>query len=122
MGKPVVPWELMSKEPEKVAAFYEKIFDWKIQHYPEMNYRIVDTGDEGGINGGILKPQREGPWPSNMFFYIEDGPAGPLRPSELLPIQGPSILLLAEERTAERGAIKERLAFYADKVDSIAAS
>ena len=30
MGQPVVHWELMSKEPEKVAAFYERIFDWKI--------------------------------------------------------------------------------------------
>jgi len=70
MGRPVVHWELMSKDPAKVAAFYEKIFDWKIQHRPEMNYRIVETGDEGGINGGIVKPEREGPWPGNMLFYI----------------------------------------------------
>jgi predicted enzyme related to lactoylglutathione lyase len=69
MGSPVVHWELMSKEPAKVAEFYEKIFDWKIQHMPEMNYRVVDTG-QGGINGGILKPEREGPWPGNMTLYI----------------------------------------------------
>ena len=25
MGRPVVHWELMSKDPEKVSAFYEKI-------------------------------------------------------------------------------------------------
>ena len=36
MGKPVVHWELMSKDPAKVSAFYEKIFDWKIQHIPQM--------------------------------------------------------------------------------------
>jgi predicted enzyme related to lactoylglutathione lyase len=60
----------MSKDPAKVAAFYEKIFDWKITHMPEMNYRIVETGGEGGINGGIAKPQREGSWPGNMLFYI----------------------------------------------------
>jgi len=65
-----VHWELMSKEPEKVAAFYEKIFDWKIDYRPEFNYRIVDTGGEGGIKGGIVKPDREGPWPGNMLFYI----------------------------------------------------
>jgi len=58
MGKPVVHWELMSKEPAKVSEFYEKVFDWKIQHIPEMNYRIVDTGGQGGINGGIVQPQR----------------------------------------------------------------
>ena len=71
MGKPVVHWELMSKEPAKVSEFYEKVFDWKIQHIPEMNYRIVDTGGQGGINGGIVQPQREGPWPGNMTLYVD---------------------------------------------------
>jgi predicted enzyme related to lactoylglutathione lyase len=70
MGSPVVHWELMSNDPARVSAFYEKIFDWKITHMPEMNYRMVETGGEGGINGGILKPEREGPWPGNMLFYI----------------------------------------------------
>ena len=80
MGQPVVHWELMSKEPAKVAAFYEKIFDWKITHRPELNYRIVETGAKGGmsgINGGIVEPDREGPWPGNMLFYVlvDDLPA-----------------------------------------------
>jgi predicted enzyme related to lactoylglutathione lyase len=71
MGNPVVHWELMSKDPAGVSDFYAKVFDWKIQHMPEMNYRIVDTGGEGGINGGILKPERAGPWPGNMTLYID---------------------------------------------------
>lgn len=70
MGNPVVHWELMSKDPAGIASFYEKLFGWKIQHVPELNYRMVDTGGEGGINGGILKPDRDGPWPGNMVFYI----------------------------------------------------
>jgi len=73
MGQPVVHWELMSKEPEKVAAFYAKIFGWNITHHPEINYRIVETGAKGpmaGINGGIVQPDREGPWPGNMLFYV----------------------------------------------------
>jgi predicted enzyme related to lactoylglutathione lyase len=73
MGNPVVHWELMSKEPAKVAEFYARIFGWQVDHRPELNYRIVDTGAEGGmrgINGGIVKPDREGPWPGNMLFYI----------------------------------------------------
>jgi len=70
MGNPVVHWELMSKDPAQVSAFYEKVFDWKIKHIPEMNYRIVETG-QGGVNGGIFKPEREGPWPGNMTLYID---------------------------------------------------
>lgn len=70
MGSPVVHWELMSKDPAKLSAFYANVFDWKIQHMPEMNYRMVEPGGEGGIGGGIVKPEREGPWPGNMTLYI----------------------------------------------------
>lgn len=70
MGKPVVHWELWSKDPEKLSTFYSDVFDWEIEHIPEMNYRMVSTGGEGGINGGIMTPQ-EGPWPGNMAFYID---------------------------------------------------
>jgi predicted enzyme related to lactoylglutathione lyase len=70
MGNPVVHWELMSKDPAKVAGFYEKLFGWKINHMPELNYRVVDTESKGGINGGIFKPDRPEPWPGNMTMYI----------------------------------------------------
>jgi uncharacterized protein len=73
MGNPVVHWELMSKDPAGVSEFYAKIFGWKVIHHPAINYRIVQTGANAampGINGGILRPDREGPWPGNMLFYI----------------------------------------------------
>ena len=35
-----------------------------------MDYRLVETGGEGGINGGIMTPQK-GPWPAKMAFYID---------------------------------------------------
>lgn len=70
MGSPVVHWEMMSKDPEKVSAFYADIFGWKIQHMPEMNYRIVETGGEGGINGGIMKPELGQPGTGNTTLYI----------------------------------------------------
>jgi uncharacterized protein len=71
MGRPVIHWELLSKDPAKVSEFYEKVFDWKIKHIPEMNYRFVETGSQGGINGGIMQPKHDGPWPGNMTFYID---------------------------------------------------
>jgi predicted enzyme related to lactoylglutathione lyase len=73
MGNPVVHWELMSKDPAGVSEFYAKLFGWKVTHHPQINYRVVETGAKGampGINGGIVKPDREGPWPGNMLFYI----------------------------------------------------
>jgi len=70
MGRPVVHWELWSKNPDKVSSFYKKVFDWSIRAIPEMKYTLVETGGEGGINGGIMTPQ-EGEWPGNMAFYID---------------------------------------------------
>ena len=74
MGNPVVHFELMSKNPEKVSDFYAKTFGWKVKYMPEINYRIVDTDAKAsgmpGINGGIVKPDKPQPWPGNMLFYI----------------------------------------------------
>ncbi len=74
MGRPVVHWEFMSKDPAMVSDFYAKLFGWKIQRMGgPVDYRLVETGAKGemrGINGGILKPDREGPWPGNMLFYV----------------------------------------------------
>lgn len=69
MGNPVVHWELWSKSPEAVSKFYADVFNWQVQHIPEIDYRMVQTG-EGGIGGGIMQPQ-EGPWPGNMALYID---------------------------------------------------
>src|SRR5580765_5739945 len=74
MGNPVVHFELMSKNPEKVSDFYAKNFGWKVKHMPEINYRLVDTDAKAsgmpGINGGIVKPDKPEPWPGNMLCYI----------------------------------------------------
>lgn len=71
MGQPVVHWELWSQNPAAVAKFYQDIFAWKIEDYPQMNYRIVRTEGGGtGIDGGIMQPPYEGPWPGNMTCYI----------------------------------------------------
>jgi uncharacterized protein len=95
MGRPVVFWELLSKEPEKVSMFYEKIFGWKVQHVPELNYRLVETGGQGGINGGILKPERPEPWPGNMTVYIEVDDLAPFR--EQIRAAGGRILIEEQE-------------------------
>lgn len=45
---------------------------------PAMDYRFVRTGGEGGIDGGIMKPD-EGPWPGNMALYIAVDDLGAFR-------------------------------------------
>jgi predicted enzyme related to lactoylglutathione lyase len=70
MGKPVLHWEFWSKSPKEITAWYSKVFDWKAEERPDLNYTIVDTGSKEGINGGITKPDKPQPWPGNMCFYV----------------------------------------------------
>jgi len=54
----VVHFEIAANDPEKAAAFYQKVFGWKIVKWEgPQEYWLVETGDEQepGINGGLLR-------------------------------------------------------------------
>jgi predicted enzyme related to lactoylglutathione lyase len=53
MGRPVVHFEILGNDGARLQAFYSELFDWRIDSNNPMNYGIVDTRGEGGINGGI---------------------------------------------------------------------
>jgi len=53
MGNPVVHFEIMGGDGEKLKGFYADLFGWKIDSNNPMNYGMVETGGEGGINGGV---------------------------------------------------------------------
>jgi predicted enzyme related to lactoylglutathione lyase len=57
-------FEIYANDPDKLAEFYSKMFDWKIQATPGMDYRMVHSGETddkgmlkspGAINGGIAR-------------------------------------------------------------------
>jgi uncharacterized protein len=54
----VIHFEIPAADPEKLSAFYQKVFGWKFDKWPgPMEYWMVVTGKEGepGINGGMMK-------------------------------------------------------------------
>ena len=56
-------FEIHASDPEKLAKFYADVFGWKIQHMPQFDYWLIDSGGgEPGINGGLLR--RRGPAPA----------------------------------------------------------
>lgn len=70
MGKPVVHFEIWAQQDKATAEFYSKLFDWEINFQAPMNYGLIQTKGEGGIDGGIMKPQ-PGPVPSShLTFYV----------------------------------------------------
>ena len=64
MGKAVVHWELLSQDPAKLSDFYQRAFDWKIQYIAELDYRLVETGGQGGINGASCSRSMTSPGPA----------------------------------------------------------
>jgi predicted enzyme related to lactoylglutathione lyase len=61
MPRPV-HFEIHATDPARVAAFYERVFGWKIEQWGEMPYWLITTGDtQPGIDGAIT--QRRGPAP-----------------------------------------------------------
>jgi predicted enzyme related to lactoylglutathione lyase len=58
MGQPVVHFEVVGKDAEKLQSYYSELFGWNVDANNEMNYGMVsregNTGQEGvGIGGGI---------------------------------------------------------------------
>src|SRR5260370_29624681 len=68
MGQPVVHWEIAAKDGKKAQEFYAKLFDWNISVQQPMNYGLVETGGQGGINGGIHACEGR---PPPVTFYLQ---------------------------------------------------
>jgi predicted enzyme related to lactoylglutathione lyase len=59
----VVHFELNADNPERAAAFYEKVLDWKVEKWSGPGeYWLVTTGSgsEPGINGAIIRRSNPG--------------------------------------------------------------
>src|SRR5215471_12929798 len=74
MANPVVWFEVLGKDGEKLRRFYSDLFGWQIDASGgEMDYGLVAAGD-GGIGGGIGRSPDGGD--GLVTFYIEvDDPA-----------------------------------------------
>lgn len=69
MGRAVVHFEVQGKDREALTRFYQQLFDWKTNDISEMNYTMVETGGDGGINGGIgTVPDGA---PGGVTFYVD---------------------------------------------------
>ena len=69
MGQPVVHWEIAGKDATGLQDFYSNLFDWTVEVDESLNYGMVETGGEGGINGGIF--QTQGDIPAYLTFYVQ---------------------------------------------------
>jgi hypothetical protein len=74
MGQPVVHFEVIGNDADKLHAFYSKLFGWKISSMPMGDgvYGMIGREDNlnphgVGIGGGV----GSGMGPGHVTFYVE---------------------------------------------------
>jgi predicted enzyme related to lactoylglutathione lyase len=74
MGQPVVHFEILGKDAEKLTKYYADLFGWEIDSDNPMKYGVVQregnlNADGVGIGGGV----GAGPegYPGHVTFYVE---------------------------------------------------
>jgi predicted enzyme related to lactoylglutathione lyase len=74
MGQPVVHFEVVGRDGEKLQGYYSELFGWEIDASNEMRYGIIgrdgNTNADGvGIGGGVgTGPEGYG---GHVTFYVE---------------------------------------------------
>ena len=75
MGKPVVHFEIIGRDPAKLRAYYSELFGWEFDTSGPIapsvsqagNYGFVEPGDTAGIPGGV----GGGPgYEPHIVFYV----------------------------------------------------
>ena len=72
MPNPVMQFQILSKNPDKSASFYSKLFGWSIAADNAMGYRTVETNSDQGIAGGIWPCPPEGQAFVQLFVHVTD--------------------------------------------------
>jgi uncharacterized protein len=75
MGQPVIQWQILARDPDKLTTFYATLFGWHVNADNPMGYRMVNTGSERGIHGGVWPIGSEGHPLVQLFVEVNDMPA-----------------------------------------------
>jgi predicted enzyme related to lactoylglutathione lyase len=72
MKNPVVWFEVVGKDGEKLRRFYSDLFGWKIEGATgDMDYGLVSAAN-GGIGGGVGKSQDASEGHVTFFVEVDD--------------------------------------------------
>lgn len=58
----VVHFEFAVDNPERAGAFYQEVFDWKVQKWDgPQDYWMLSTGEGRGIDGALMRRSEQTP-------------------------------------------------------------
>lgn len=67
MTSPVTFWQIVTPQPDESAAFYSRLFDWRIGAGNELH-----SGSERGIDGGVWPAPTEAQSFVQLFIEVAD--------------------------------------------------
>ncbi|MBN2379270.1 VOC family protein [candidate division WOR-3 bacterium] len=70
----IVHIEIPAPDLAKAAEFYSKVFGWKIEHIPGMEYAMWSE-DDAAVAGGFNKDLKSNPDGVLMYIGVDDIPA-----------------------------------------------
>ncbi|PZS23819.1 MAG: hypothetical protein DLM54_00645 [Acidimicrobiales bacterium] len=68
-ARPVVHWEIVARDPQRLATFYRRIFNWDIGDGPIMNVAAGLGGPEPGPGGHFRQGNDGG---VNLYIQVRD--------------------------------------------------
>lgn len=73
MGNPVMHWQILTKDPERLEEFYSSLFGWTFSGDNPLGYKMIETNAGEGINGGVwpISPN-EGHTMVQLFVRVND--------------------------------------------------
>ena len=92
MGQPVMQWQIVTKNPERLTQFYTALFGWRSDANNALGYRRIDTESKHGIGGVIWPAPPEAHGFVQLFVEVDDVPeavskAGSLGAAIIIPPQ-----------------------------------
>jgi len=70
MGNPIVHMEIPVTDLKKAKDWYSKLFGWKVDLFPEMNYALFDPGTPPG--GGFNKVDKVKTGGCMFYISVDD--------------------------------------------------
>jgi predicted enzyme related to lactoylglutathione lyase len=65
-------FELIAKNTKKLKDFYGKLFGWRAEDYPGMDYAMLHADPKRGINGGVGSDATGLPAGMGMYVQVDD--------------------------------------------------
>jgi predicted enzyme related to lactoylglutathione lyase len=72
MPNPVVHWQILTRQVDRLEAFYSALFGWTFSADNGLGYRVASTGSPQGVTGGLWPIGPEQHSMVQLFVKVSD--------------------------------------------------